>query len=52
MMLAPPPPTPLLSAAPGGGASAFGAKPVCLGCVQGTCRIGWNKENVGRLRSL
>ena len=48
MMLAPP--TPLLSAAPGSG--AFGGKPVCLGCVQGTCRVGWNKENVNRLRSL
>jgi hypothetical protein len=53
MMLPPTPPTPVLSAASGSGAAAFGGKPVCLGCVQGTCRISWNKENlVGRLRSL
>lgn len=52
LMLGPPPPTPLLSSV-SGGASAFAAsKPVCIGCVQGTCRVGWNKENVGRLRSL
>ena len=27
-------------------------RPVCIDCVNGSCRVAWNKENVGVMRSL